>query len=116
MRKTKHQIIDEIASMYNLKNRAVENNTCKYLCKNGRKCAIGNMLINPSDFLGSVFMLVFNGELKQDDFKEEYKYHDTSFYIDCQRIHDLMENWSKSGLSVKGRDYVSYLKTKWSDD
>lgn len=50
--KTKTQIIEETANFYNSGNRAAvetENttNTCEYLTKDGRMCAVGRCLIDP---------------------------------------------------------------------
>ncbi len=127
MRKTKHQIIDEIAAHYNLGNRSVQPSSdarpgfpplCLYNGPNGTHCAFAYMMINPLDAeqLNSATAREILNEFGESVLKEEFRGHQPDFYVDIQRLHDTSTNWTETGLSDKGKQYVDKLKTSWIDN
>lgn len=113
--KTKHEIIDEIAGHYSLKNRSVDGiNSCVYNGPNGELCAFAYMCLNPASLTegqDAEDMIMIRG---QDILKEEYRGHPQHFYLDIQSLHDAKENWTDVGLSAMGKIKVRDLKEMWS--
>ena|SRR5688500_8026129 len=129
MRKTTHEIIDEIAAHYNLGNRSVEMRafedkdglieereySCLYNSPDGKHCAFAYMCIDPSkleEYCG-VKDLFRDDKVTMDDLKEEYRGHDIGFYSDLQAFHDTRDYWTEEGLNEFGKNKVESLKNKW---
>lgn len=123
--KSKHEIIDEVASTYTL-NTLAKNlyENCVYENKDGNCCAVGRYIdsnkIDRCLLLGTVFTLgLKTAEEKvkvdlEDILLSEYRGHDLDFWDDLQALHDSRFHWDKEGLSEEGKEYVKKLKQKWA--
>lgn len=113
---TTHEIIDEVASFYNNKNRSVasqESSYCLYNGPDGKKCAFARMCINPGNLLENINARVILEEQGQGILKPEYRGYHPQFYRDVQSLHDNSINWTDDGLSENGKNKVIVLKTKY---
>ncbi len=74
--RTKAQIVKEIIALYsNPKNRAVVDGGCRYFI-NGKKCAIGHMLLDPEKYDGILLTFPLYQKIKVDN----------SFKVQCYDI------------------------------
>ena len=124
---TKVEIINMVASHYNEANRGISDNgdTCEYLTIDGRMCAVGMCMTDEAmdtwkDFNSGVYSLTAKledeGEELDSIFKDEYKGHSESFWIELQNFHDESRNWDEFGLTVQGESdfkrMIKYYKNK----
>lgn len=129
MKKTKCEIIRETADFYHLGNRGYSTTTldCIYLDpETQNRCALGRCFDAPDVSLYELRGTIdYDGNIEQykDGFfinveallKDEYKGHDPAFWSDLQTLHDLENNWTNDGLSVKGKTKVYNLLNKWAE-
>lgn len=118
--KSKLEIIEETALAYtDPKNRAVfAGGLCRYKTPDGRKCAVGRCMLNPSEaMVGTVGTLRNEFALKLDDeLKEEYRGHSLVFWADLQNFHDRARNFSDNGISDIGNDNLNTLRIKYANN
>jgi len=127
MRKTTHEIIDEIAAHYNLGNRSIMGekalvdgkmvDLCVYNGIDRRHCAFAYMMIDPSiikkeDEKNTCYVIIDHYAYSDADLilKEEFRGYDTKFYRSIQMLHDQEEHWTNEGLSELGKEYVKQIK------
>jgi hypothetical protein len=134
------QLIKETVDYYNVDPKArrglvlnsdsfgkvSQYNTCEYITKSGKMCAIGRCSIDPSvlqdRFRGEdIYGLVnyIEEEVEDMDFDdllmEEYKGIPLNLWGDLQEFHDSESNWNKDSLSSRGEDEYARLLKKWGD-
>ncbi len=122
--KTKLEIIEETAAAYPNNNaRAVNPGGMgafyQYRTNEGKECGVGRCLLEPWLYAGSIDILTLqrSGSLvpfTQDLFKEEYRGHEVSFWTDIQGFHDHDCNFTESGLTEDGEEYLAKLKLKYA--
>jgi hypothetical protein len=140
MPKTKIEIIAETYEAYkDASNRAIigEYSACAYKLPDGRMCAFGRCEINPVISFnpnhtvgGSVITrqiaarqsLTEEEALKASDqdvldslLKPEYRGHDSSFWLEIQRLHDTQEFFNTETWSEKGLARIAELKLVYAD-
>lgn len=117
---TKVEIIQMVASHYNETNRGFADNEdiCMYLTDDGRMCAVGMCMTDEAldtwkDFGKGVYYLVATLEEIDEEldsiFKDEYKGHSESFWIELQNLHDDSYLWDESGLTLEGWDKANRM-------
>ena len=126
--KTKLEIIKETAEFYNLSNRSFvpeKNNpndgNCVYLTSDGKMCAVGRCMINPSQYLNKIEINVETLDQSTKGgldtlLKEEYRGNGIGFWTDLQRLHDSSLYWTETGLSKSGQQYYDRLVERWVTD
>lgn len=115
--KTKLQIINETAAFYGAdpSRRGLDDDggcvykaTVKGVVKH---CAVGRCLLKPSARSNGPVLLVFDGRAGLDEnLKPEYQGHPLSFWADLQNWHDNERNFTKTGLSDRGKKILRELK------
>jgi len=45
--------------------------------------------------------------------KPQYRGHETEFWLELQRVHDMKGNWTGNGISMLGKRRVKAMKLKW---
>lgn len=137
IRKTTHEIIDEIASRYTRSTRSMRDMSyhdqpscsadCRYNGTGGKHCAFAHMCVEPqylTEGLNADDILIQNGP---EILKPEYQgYFVTGslvkgssacrFYKDCQKLHDAAIYWDENGLSQSGVNEVATLKRRYPID
>jgi hypothetical protein len=118
--KTKLEIIDEIVEYYSTdtSRRGVQltsfgSETCAYLTNDGKMCAVGRCMIEPTIDLGGAAR-----DVLEDSFyllKPEYRIEDLEFWENLQNLHDTNSYWDKKGLTQRGLQEIEYLKTRYKD-
>lgn len=135
--KTKREIIEEIASFYNLKNRAtrpitdaeaymgiqnLSNEICQYHMTDGRTCAIGRYMndsvkyANNNESIISISESINRLDGIDSLLIEEVKGHDIMFWDNLQKFHDKDCNWTNEGLSELGLDYKNQLLEMYNEN
>ncbi len=126
--KTKHEIIDIIASSYTSRTRATNEdsggNACIYLSSDGNKCAVSMFLTEDAlkvaqSCIGDVRSLEVH--LQNNGFKildsalvEDVRGHSIDFWEYLQYFHDDPNCWCSDGLSSYGKNHVIYLKERYA--
>lgn len=130
--RTRKQIIDEVASSYTLQNRALGETGCMYCTNEGRRCAVGRFMIDPpKDFHGGVIRLVAAAlntsvysitfgmktiyQVLEEKLVPEVRGNPLEFWSELQQLHDNMDNWTDTGLSVEGKEAVEKLHAVWDE-
>lgn len=129
MQKTKKEIINETAEFYGTDptRRATCNEegraTCRYLTKDGRKCAVGRCFIHgkkiiakrerfsAEDFDAPVYDISNINSL----LLPEYRGFNADFWRELQLFHDDNGNFNAEGLSKQGIETKQYLLTKFAE-
>ena len=103
MMKTKAEILELVASTYNLNNRSkkMNINECFY-SKDGRTCAFGMLCVDPSELVEGKKAHWNINNLGMDIIKPEFRGHENDFYDEIQTLHDGDEFWNENGLSASG--------------
>jgi hypothetical protein len=126
-RKTKKEIIDETAHYYteDVSRRAIEpgyggGDKCKYLTSNGKMCAVGRCMVDPSEKMTGTADRYRREEFSgwstvEDDLRDEYKGHPIEFWSDLQTLHDRGAYWGPHGLYIAGIKYVAKLHDTWDE-
>jgi len=120
-KKTKLEIIEETAAAYNSETRAYEGGKCRYETHYGIKCAVGRCMTKAGlevygKSLGNVTLLerAAGGEKKfQMILKPSYRGHETHFWLNLQKLHDLRGLWGEGGLNKEGKNRAKVLKEKY---
>lgn len=134
---TKIEIIDETVNYYSedINRRSIKTitafdqtiNTCVYNGTNKTHCAVGRCLLDKYKKRGSklpgndldmcVLTEILTGvEFDYFDYNidkilsPKYRGHDVNFWCSLQTLHDKEGNWSDSGLTERGKEYVNRLK------
>ncbi len=113
---TKLEIIEETAKYYaeDPSRRAIDEiNFCSYLTLDGRMCAVGRCLVNPSNLDTSLSGRIT--EVHLELLKPEYQGHTLDFWKDLQKFHDRPTYWSSEGLTEQGLIRVKELKEFYSN-
>jgi hypothetical protein len=111
---TPTEILNQIASMYNLNTRSVDNaSRCLYNGPGNKHCAFANMCIDPSILEENRSASTLLDKLGINILKEEYRGYSFYFYDNVQGFHDIKSNWSDEGLSDFGTKTLARLKAKW---
>lgn len=113
-RLTKLEIVQETVDFYSADPKRRSYNTvdgCTFNGKEDTHCAFGRCLLPEYQEQGfylegnsqtiSVFTK-FHGKEFDDMLQEQYRGHDIEFWIRLQHLHDITENWNKSGISFEG--------------
>lgn len=120
---TKHEIIDEIAGLYNSGNRSVhlvdgtnEESGCLYAGEGEKICAFAYMVkperrVDLVEWTGASSYITNDHDILQ----EKYRGHAPEFYDQIQGLHDIINNWNETGLSSIGKLAVERLKEVWKD-
>lgn len=123
--KTKHEIIDIIASSYTSKTRAMTGkNSCQYITDDGRKCAVAMFMTDEGvEFSkgSSLSATGINRSLSEkqrrgfdDVLIEEVRGHELLFWDEMQScLHDEERYWDENGITPKGKSAVETLKNDW---
>lgn len=122
LQKTRIEIIDWIAGLYNSNNRSTDGLHCSYNGPNGTHCAFAMMCVDPISLReicdggeGPETIAEFKPELiKPELIKPEFRGHPPVFYAVIQLLHDRESNWNTSGLTESGRKKVETLKEAWA--
>lgn len=118
--KTKRlEILEDTIKYYSedITRRAVINDNCQYITKDGKKCAIGRLIPNDKielvrDETGTVYSLI--GKLKYKGvLPEDILYLGMEFLRDLQSLHDGNGYWDKNGLNEVGKNSVEIIKAKY---
>lgn len=115
--KTKVEIINETVAFYSedVKRRAVnEDGICEYKTKDGRKCAVGRVLLAKAfraDIEGCNALEILE-RYGDDILKKKYRGHEPQFWNKLQRIHDWEGHWNDDGLTHLGVDCKDSLIQK----
>lgn len=122
----KVEIIQMVASHYNLGNRAINlGGGCSYRTHDGRMCAVGMCMNDKAigkydNYVGSISemtgRIISEGKSLDSIFKEEYRGHNVNFWDDLQCLHDGDYYWTDEGLSEEGEQVATDLIKKYSDD
>jgi len=109
--KTKLELLNNTAARYNINTRAVNvKGCCSYITEDGKKCAIGAEVRNPSK-------LVNGGVLNDYVFSalpKRLQKMGLDFLSDIQSLHDKPINWNERGLSEKGSDRFEQIKSAYN--
>lgn len=112
----KARLLKETVSHYRLGNRGVSDpggtfgGACIYENADGCRCAIGRLMTNKGIALLRELSLIrspLHGVLRHDVFRAKWKplikdeHH--MFLLDIQGLHDGDVNWTRKGISVKGK-------------
>ena len=102
--KTKIEIINEVATHFNLQNRAIDfSGEYSYITEEGKKCAVGMFLSEKlSNNYNAYSSTSLFGALGFEILKDEYRIESIYFWSRLQSFHDDEENWSDGGLSEQG--------------
>jgi hypothetical protein len=123
--KTKHEIIDIIASSYTSKTRAMTGkNHCQYITEDGRKCAVGMFMTDEGlEFSKGLDLSatginrrLFNEQRRNldDILIKEVRGHELLFWDEMQnRLHDKETYWDENGITPKGKSAFETLKNVW---
>ncbi len=115
---TKIEIIDYVVDYFQKNPRATEKDgpglRCVYLSKTGLRCA--HSICIEDDFLkgkegkklGSAYSLI--NKYGDDIHKPEFRGHNTEFWLDIQKLHDMYSFWRDNELTDDGREFVRELK------
>lgn len=122
--KTKREIIAETAKVYSDPvNRGIDDKqACLYLTPDGKMCALGRCLIDPTIEGGSLCYfasdgwMIGNREWSDDLLKEEYRGHLAEFWEDLQMWHDDDTNFTAIDISILGRRALDTLHLKWDEN
>lgn len=134
--KTKLEIINETVEYYGAdpSKRGVkfENGVqvaCRYLTIDGKMCAVGRCMKEPTiDMSGAIScggiyltdteaLVGYTQPVSVENYlKEEYRGHGDMFWSALQSFHDDISNWTATGLSSVGENYLNYLKKVYSDE
>ena len=123
---TKLEIIAETAAYYsNPSNRGKKpEGGCFYLTKDGKMCAFGRCMIDPSYLAGyggledGEFLGANKGVTKhftQELLKPEYRGHNSSFWSALQNWHDDDSNFTETEISNIGILSLESLRTRHAD-
>lgn len=118
-KKTAREILEETAAFYTSENRAVVKGghgnhgsvSCHYLTNDGKMCAVGRCLIDPSEITNEP---VIDIPQLEDRLKSEYRGHPIDFWSDLQDLHDSPNNWNREGLSTQGEDERDLILRTWA--
>ena len=118
---TKVEIINIVASHYNLSNRATNHRgQCQYITSDGKMCAVGMCIEDDKiqHLKGAIMDVIgLNDEWGlQVILKEEYRGHSVDFWTELQALHDIEGHWTDEGLSKEGKKEVAFLIKAYSDD
>lgn len=120
--KSKLEIIEEIAAYYsedvNRRGWDAEKEECLYHLSDTKKCAIGYCLKDSSKFrevFGTIDDALKYKSITLEDFKEEYRIKDNSFWQDLQDFHDISKHWDSEGLTELGRETLKSLKLQYAE-
>lgn len=110
--KTAKAIILETVEYYKKNPRAMDNNNRgTYLTTDGRMCAVGRCLIQPTiDMIGNVRSYI---NPLDTILKLEYRGHSIEFWEDLQILHDHNNFWNSNCLTIKGEVFVQTLLEKY---
>lgn len=128
--KSKAEIIEEVASFYNLTNRGFDETTdscCYYVFEKGQEktCAVGRYL--KSEFKTEEFAdkHTFDNIADVLEYKEtrtldyilipEVQGHELEFWENMQNFHDSEANFTTEGLSEIGEMEKQRLIQKWGN-
>lgn len=105
--KTRKEIIDETAALYNSTNRAVVEGKCVLKDNEGNKCAVGRCMMD--HYLNDSTPTTGPTHGFDKFLKPEYLGHKDMFWVDLQELHDADRYWDEKGLTRTGQDYVASL-------
>lgn len=121
-KKTYNDVIDEfIQGIKDQKGRSIDNETCKYISNDGKKCAVGLFLNDPKT-IEEIYSnepisyindceRTFTSLLKGD----YYHLDNLDFWVELQLIHDTSEYWSNEiELSVIGENRIERLRKSYT--
>ena len=123
---TKNRIIDETVHFYasdpSRRSISRDGKTCFYHQADKKtdkvlQCAVGRCLTDSASvrYNGTVGGN-WNTDSELDNaLQKRYRGHSREFWDDIQGLHDASRNWTKTGLSNRGRIRVRNLKQKWSN-
>lgn len=125
---TKRQIIDETVKFYSEdpSRRAFYfegNEYCVYQTKDGKNCAVGRCMIPDSKIQrwNNEYEMTTTTQIPadliknlEDILKPEYRGHNSHFWFELQKLHDTSRHWDDDGLTLDGKDYVTYLIGKYN--
>lgn len=116
--KTRQELLDNTINHFNIENRGIKPDcdatVCLYYCyANNKRCAIG-IEVNKKTAIA----------LQKENKPVSYTYSfnllpkrlrnmGRSFLESIQNLHDKSENWTKEGLSLKGKIFVEDIKTTY---
>ena len=120
--KTKREIILETKAAFSAPNsRAMQDGNCRYLTKDGKRCALGRVLLSTDPEMEGFSLNSFMGKYRigaipfsDDLLKPEYRGHDPAFWEALQAWHDSETNFDFEGISAKGEDVIERLLEKWA--
>ena len=113
---TKLEIIEQLFDKgycLDTSTRSSNDSGCLYITKDGRMCAIGKCLIDPTTV--NTLLSVSAIPNLENKLKPEYRGHSVSFWAKLQRMHDNEEYWNNKGLAKKGTRQLNKLKLRYSE-
>lgn len=124
--KTKTEILKEAFEYYaaDPSRRAINaEGSCRYLMKDGRKCAVGRCLIEGKKICyGSfqkdpIFAEIQANQIANLDshLLPEYRGHSVDFWQELQYWHDCCSNFIGTSLSAKGQHDAEFLLEKYAE-
>jgi hypothetical protein len=122
MPKTKIEILKETYDYYtsDVSRRGLNSSGgCYYrIIVDGitKMCAVGRCFNENANFqCGAGIHSYAKGVNDLDeDFKEEYRGHDISFWVDLQSFHDSESNWDIDKISTEGERHYNLLVEKYT--
>ena len=124
--KTKREILEEAFEYYaaDPSRRATNaEGSCRYLMKDGRKCAVGRCLIEGKKICyggwqkDPIFAEIAANQIDDIDshLLPEYRGHSVDFWQELQYWHDCCLNFTDTGLSAKGQHDAKSLLEKYAE-
>ncbi len=120
--KTMQETLDETIAAYTSETRAVNESIdeegdsvgiCDYLTDDGRMCAVGRCMIDPSLYSGDDNCTVIRINYREGGLdsvlKQEYRGFPLEFWRELQKLHDVRHNWDPEGLSPAGGRAASFI-------
>lgn len=118
---TKIEIIDYVVDYFQKNPRAIERDgefpRCLYLTKTGLRCAhsicLEDEFLKDKDIkkLGSAYLVI--NKYGDDIHKPEFRGHDSKFWLEIQKFHDMYMFWRDGELTDDGKEFVKELKEKY---
>lgn len=125
-RKTRKEIIDETVDYYtkDVSRRALQADKngemlCKYMTHDGKKCAVGRCMVNPSEKMTGTADRYKRDDsyapTVEDELRDEYKGHPIAFWVELQQLHDRPSYWDSQSLTALGVRVVDAIHEKWDE-
>lgn len=114
LKQARLDFLNETVQYYSedVKRRAVENVSCRYKTRDGKKCALGRWI--PDNLYNeNIEGCGVEDLISRDLLPDNIKILGAKFLMHVQRLHDFSGSWDKTRLTENGIDYVEEIKRQY---